>query len=81
MDKQYITLPHHTRVGETIYAIIKYYNDHSMSRHELELAFIYYMIENNLINKIAGEPIKVPVLPRYADKYLTTEETTEEAAQ
>jgi len=72
--KQYITVNHQTRVGETIYAILKYYNEHGMSQHELELCFIYYMIENNLRNRTAGEGIKVPVLPKYASKYLETEE-------
>lgn len=65
MSSNYKLVEHQFRAGETVYAMLKYYNDMSMTSRELELARIYYLIENTEAVRKAGERVKIPVLPKY----------------
>jgi hypothetical protein len=66
MPKHYDTVDHQFRAGETVYGVIKLYNDNQMTAEEIELARIYYLIENNEVVRRSGERVKIPVLPQYA---------------
>lgn len=65
MAKHYELVEHQLGVGQTVYGVLKYYNDHNMTAEELELARIYYLIENREDVRVAGEIVQIPVLPKY----------------
>lgn len=65
MPAHYDLVEHQFRAGETVYAVLKLYNDLNMTERELELARIYYLIENNEIVRRSGEKVKIPILPEY----------------
>lgn len=65
MAKHYDTIEHQFGPSETVYGVLKFYNDNNMTAEELELARIYYLIENNEFVRKSGEVVKIPILPQY----------------
>jgi hypothetical protein len=68
MAKHYDLVEHQFGPGETVYGVLKYYNNNEMTQEELNLARIYYLIENNEWVRAAGEKVQIPILPQYAKK-------------
>jgi hypothetical protein len=62
---EYDTVEHQFRAGETIYGVIKNYNNINMTEEDYQLARIYYLIENSEAVRRAGESVKIPILPKY----------------
>jgi hypothetical protein len=65
MAKAYSIAEHTLGAGQTIYGLIKFYNDNNMTKEELEMAQLFYLIENNEGVRRAGETVNVPILPKY----------------
>lgn len=65
MAKEYTLVNHTFRAGETIYGVIKYYNDNNMTADEFTVARVYYLIENSVRIRRTGENVKIPVLNKY----------------
>jgi len=50
---------------DTVYGALKLFNSHNMTKEELLVANIYYVIENKERVQKAGEQVKIPVLAKY----------------
>jgi hypothetical protein len=68
MAKHYTVVEHQLGVHETIHAVLRYYNDNQMTDDELYLARVYFFNENTKQVRNAGEIVRVPILPQYAEK-------------
>ena len=65
MNKNYITVEHQFGTGQTVYGVLKYYNNNMMSSGELALVETYFIDENGSRVRRAGDIVKVPVLRKY----------------
>lgn len=61
----YSLVPHRFGPKDTVYGAIKLHNDNDMTRQEVEVCTIYYVIENKTRVQRAGEEVLIPVLKKY----------------
>lgn len=66
MAKHYDLVEHTFGPGQTIQAVLKYYNDNNMTSEELDQTRIFYLVENNEKVPKAGQKVKIPVLRQYS---------------
>ena len=67
MAKDYKLVEHQFGVNETVHAVLRYYNDNSMTDDELYLARVYFFNENTDRVCKSGDVVQIPILPQYQE--------------
>lgn len=65
VPEEYTIVEHQYGPGQTVSAVIKYYNDINMTPEEFDQVQIYYDNENNPGIKKPGDVVKIPILDQY----------------